>query len=76
MMLWAGQTGHIYNSLQLTEVQRADPDSLLRKLKGWTKLKSNEFHAVTAFRHLEQGNSILAEFIDKATILHGQCNYP
>ena len=41
MILWAGKTGctHI-NSLQVTEVQREDPETLLKKFKGWTKPKS------------------------------------
>ena len=45
------------------------PWSLLKKFKDWTKPKSNELQAATTFRHLDQKNSILTEFINKATIL-------
>ena len=64
IMLW--QTGNTYfESFQLTEPQRVYPDTLLKEFKVWIKPKSNELQAATAFRCLKQGNSTLAQFIDK-----------
>ena len=42
----------------------------------WTKPKSNTLAATANFRRLEQGDLSLAEYIDKATILCDQCEYP
>jgi len=42
----------------------------------WTKPKSNILAAASNFRRLEQGDLGLAEYIDKATFLCGQCEYP
>jgi len=42
----------------------------------WKKPKSNALATAAAFRRLEQGNLSLAEYIDKATILCDQCEYP
>jgi len=42
----------------------------------WTKPKSNALAAAAKFRHLEQGDLSLAEYINKATILCDQCEYP
>ena len=42
----------------------------------WTKPKSNALAAAANFRRLEQGDLSLAEYIDKATFLCDQCEYP
>ena len=42
----------------------------------WTKPKLNALAAATNFRRLEQGDLSLAEYIDKATILCDQGEYP
>ena len=77
VMLWAGKTGRTHiKSLNLTEAQRSDPALLLDKFIEWTKPKSNALAAAAAFRRLEQGSLTLAEYIDKATILCDQCDYP
>ena len=49
---------------------------LLKKFIEWTKPKSNALAAASNFRHLEQGDLSLAEYIGKATILCDQCEYP
>ena len=50
---------------------------LLKKFVEWTKPKSNALAAASNFRRLlEQGDLSLAEYIDKATILCDQCEYP
>ena len=43
----------------LTEAQRRDPDTLMKKFKDWTKPKSNELQTETDFWHLKQKNSPL-----------------
>ena len=42
----------------------------------WTKPKSNALAAAANFLRLEQGDLTLAEYIDKATVLCNQCEYP
>ena len=42
----------------------------------WAKPKSNALAAASNFRRLEQGDFSLAEYIDKASILYDQCEYP
>ena len=49
---------------------------LLKKFVEWTQPKSNALAAASNFRRLEQGDLSLAEYIDKATILYDQCQYP
>ena len=77
MMLWAGKTGctHIIT----LNSQRHRGQILIhywRCSKIGQNPRSKELQAATAFRHLGKGNSILADFIDNAIILCGQCNYP
>ena len=77
VQLWAGKTARMHlKSLRLSDAQKANPTVLLTKLEEWTKPKSNEVIAAAAFRRLEQGDLPLAEYIDKATFLCDQCNYP
>ena len=77
IMLWAGKTGRTHiKSLNLAAEERGDPAVLLQKFEEWTKPKANELAAAAAFRRLEQGNLTLAEYIDRATVLCDQCNYP
>ena len=47
----------------------------VKKFVEWTKPKSNALAAAANFRHLEQGDLSLAEYIEKATILCDQCEY-
>ena len=56
--------------------EKGDPSVLLKKFIEWTKPKSNALAAASNFRHLEQGDLSLAEYIGKATILCDQCEYP
>ena len=75
--IWAGKTGRTHlKSLNLSIAELGDPQVLLNKLQEWKKPKSNELAAAAAFRRIEQGNLTLGEYIDKATILCDQCNYP
>lgn len=53
-----------------------DPNIILQKFLDWTEPKSNALAAVANFRRLEQGDSTLAEYIDKATELSDLCEYP
>ena len=77
VLIWAGKTGRTHiKSLNLTAEQKGDPSMLLKKFVEWTKPKSNALAAAANFRRLEQGDLSLAEYIDKATILCGQCEYP
>ena len=77
VQIWAGKAGRMHlKSLKLTDAQKSDPEVIFSKLKEWTQPKSNELIAATTFRRLEQGNLTLSEYIDKATILCDQCNYP
>ena len=76
-LIWVGKTGRTHiKSLNLTMEQKGDRSVLLKKFVEWTKLKSNALAAVSNFCHLEQGDLSLAEYIDKATILCDQCEYP
>ncbi|CAH3142895.1 unnamed protein product [Pocillopora meandrina] len=56
--------------------EKRDPSVLLKKFMEWTKPKSNALAAASNFRGLEQGDLSLAQYIDKATILCNQCEYP
>ena len=56
--------------------ERQDPNMLLKTLLDWIKPKSNVLAAAVACRLLEQGNLSLAKYIDKATVLCDQCEYP
>ncbi|KAK2557878.1 hypothetical protein P5673_019855 [Acropora cervicornis] len=77
VLIWAGKTGRTHiKSLNLTTEQKGDPRVLLKKFVEWTKPKSNALAAAANFRRLEQGDLSLAEYIDKATILCDQCEYP
>ena len=77
VLIWAGKTGRTHiKSLNLTTEQKGDPGVLLKKFVQWTKPKSNALAAAANFRRLEQGDLSLAEYIDKATILCDQCEYP
>ena len=77
VLIWAGKTGRTHiKSLNLTTEQKGDPGVLLKKFVEWTKPKSNALAAAANFRRLEQGDLSLAEYIDKATILCDQCEYP
>ena len=77
VMLWAGKTGRTHiKSLNLDEVDRGNPETLLQKFVEWTKPRSNQLVAVTALRRFEQGHLSLAVYIDRATILCDQCEYP
>ena len=77
VQLWAGKAGRTHlKSLNLTEAQRGNPDTILERLIAWTKPKSNELIAASAFRRLEQGSLSVSEYIDKATVLCDQCKYP
>ena len=77
VLIWAGKTGRTHiMSLSLTAEQKGDPSMLLKKFVEWTKPKSNALAAAANFCRLEQGDLSLAEYIDKATILCGQCEYP
>ena len=77
VLIWAGKTRRTHiKSLNLTAEQKGDPSVLLKKFVEWTKPKSNALAAAANFRRLEQGNLSLAEYIDKATILCDQCEYP
>ena len=62
--------------LNLSADQKKDPKVLLQKFLDSTKPKSNALAAAANFRRLEQGDLSLAEYIDKATILCNQCEYP
>ena len=62
--------------MNLTTKQKGDPSALIKKFVEWTKPKSNALAATSNFRRLEQGDLSLAEYIDKATILCDQCEYP
>ena len=80
VLIWAGKAGkagrtHI-KSLNLTMEEKRDPSVLLKKFMEWTKPKSNALAAASNFRGLEQGDLSLAQYIDKATILCNQCEYP
>ena len=63
-------------SLNLTTEHKGDPSVLLKKFAEWTKPKSNALAAAANLCRLEQGDLSLAEYIDKATILCDQCEYP
>ena len=77
VLIWAGKTGRTHiKSLNLTVEQKGDPSVLLKKFVEWTKPKSNALAAAANFCPLEQGDLSLAEYIDKATILCDQCEYP
>ena len=67
VLIWAGKVGKTLNS---------DSNINLQKFLDWTKPKSNALAAAANFRRLEQGDSSLAEYIDKATVLSNLCNYP
>ena len=56
--------------------EKRDPSVLLKKFMEWTKPKSNALAAASNFRGLEQGDLSLAQYIDKATILCNQSEYP
>lgn len=56
--------------------EKRDPIVLLKKFMKSTKPKSNALAAASNFRGLEQGDLSLAQYIDKATILCNQCEYP
>ena len=80
VLIWAGKAGkagrtHI-KSLNLTMEEKRDPSVLLKKFMEWTKPKSNALAAASNFRGLEQGDISLQQYIDKATILCNQCEYP
>ena len=77
VLIWAGKTGRTHiKSLNLTTEQKGDPSVPLKKFVEWTKPKSNAIAAASNFRRLEQGDLSLAEYIDKATILCDQREYP
>ena len=77
VLIWAGKTGRTHiKSLNLTADQKGDPSVLLKKFVEWTKPNSNALAAAGNFRRLEQGDLSVAEYIDKATILCDQCEYP
>ena len=77
VLIWAGKTGRTHiKALNLTTEQKGDPGVLLKKFVEWTKSKSNALAAAANFRRLEHGDLSLAEYIDKATILCDQCEYP
>ena len=77
VLIWAGQIGRTHiKLLNLSAKQKKDPKVLLQKFLDWTKPKSNALAAAANFRRLEQGDLSLAEYIDKATILCNQCEYP
>ena len=77
VLIWAGKTGRMHiKSLNLTTEQKGDPSVLLRMFVEWTKPKSNALAAAANFRRLEQGDLSLSEYIDKATVLCDQCEYP
>ena len=77
VLIWAGKAGRTHiKSLNLTMEEKRDPSVLLKKFKEWTKPKSNALAAASDFRGLEQGDLSLAQYIDKATILCNQCEYP
>jgi len=63
-------------SLNLTTEQKGDPSVLSKKFVEWTKPKSNTLAAAANLCRLEKGDLSLAEYIDKATILCDQCEYP
>ena len=66
-------TQKVAKSFSLAE---KDSNINLQKFLDWTKPKSNALAAAANFRRLEQGDSSLAEYIDKATVLSNLCNYP
>ena len=77
VLIWAGKTGRMHiKSLNLTTEQKGDPSVLVRMFVEWTKPKSNALAAAAKFRRLEQGDLSLSEYIDKATVLCDQCEYP
>ena len=77
VLILAEKTARTHNkSLNLTAEQKGDPGVLLKNFMESTKPKSNAFKAATDFRQLEQGDLSLAEYIDKATYLCDQCQYP
>ena len=77
VLIWAGKIGRTHiKSLNLSAEQKKDPKILLQKFLDWTKRKSNALAAAANFRRLEQGDLSLAEYIDKATVLCDQCEYP
>ena len=77
VLIWAGKAGRTHiKSLNLTMEEKRDPSVLLKKFMEWTKPKSNALAAASNFRGLEQGDLSLAQYIDKATILCNQCEYP
>lgn len=77
VLIWAGKAGRTHiKSLNLTTEEKGDPSVLFKKFVEWTKPKSNALAAASNFCHLEQGDLSLAEYLDKATILCDQCEYP
>ena len=77
VLIWAGKAGRTHiKSLNLTTEEKGDPSLLLKKFVQWAKPKSNALAAASNFRRLEQGDFSLAEYIDKASILYDQCEYP
>ena len=77
VLIWARKAGRTHTkSLNLTMEEKRDPSVLLKKFMEWTKPKSNALAAASNFRGLEQGDISLQQYIDKATILCNQCEYP
>ncbi|PFX23285.1 28S ribosomal protein S18b, mitochondrial [Stylophora pistillata] len=77
VLIWAGKAGRTHSkSLNLTMEEKGDPSVLFKKFVEWTKPKSKALAAASNFRRLEQGDLSLADYIDKATILCDQCEYP
>ena len=77
VLILAGKIGRTHiKSLNLSAEQKKGPKVLLQKFLDWTKPKSNALAAAANFRRLEQGDLSLAEYIDKATILCDQSEYP
>ncbi|PFX34396.1 Retrovirus-related Pol polyprotein from transposon 17.6 [Stylophora pistillata] len=77
VLIWTGKAGRTYiKSLNLTTEEKGDPNVLFKKFVEWTKPKSNALTGASNFPRLEQGDLSLAEYIDKATILCHQCEYP
>ena len=77
VLILAEKTARTHNkSLNLTAEHKGDPTVLLKNFVESTKPKSSAFEAATNFRQLEQGDLSLAEYIDKATFLFDQCQYP
>lgn len=77
VLIWAGKIGRAHiKTLDLLPEEKRDPSVLLEKFLHWTKPKSNALAAAANFHRLKQGDLSLAEYIDKATFLCDQCEYP